>query len=70
MNSEYKQKELRNVERAYEWISFISHMHECQYDDEQYYSKECFHEQLERVYKNLDTRVVMRKSQRNGKQEF
>ena len=59
MNSEYKQKELRKVERAYDWISFISHMHECQYDDEQYYSKEWFHEQLERVYKNLDTRVVM-----------
>ena len=59
MNSEYKQKELRKVERAYDWISFISHMHECQYDDEQYYSKEYFHEQLERVYKSLDTRVVM-----------
>ena len=44
MNSEYKQKELREVERAYDWISFISHMHECQYDDEQYYSKEYFHE--------------------------
>lgn len=59
MNSEDKQKELRSVERAYEWISFISHMHEFQYDDEQYYSKDFFYEQLERVYKNLDTRVVM-----------
>ena len=59
MNSEYKQKELRKIETAYLWISFISHMDECQYDDERYYSKEFFHEQLERVFKNLDTRVVM-----------
>lgn len=59
MNSEYKQKELRKIEDAYEWIHYLSYMHECQYDDEQYYSKEFFYEQLERVYKNLDTRVVM-----------
>lgn len=59
MNSEYKQKELRKIESAEKWISFISNMHEYQYNDEQYYSKDFFHEQLERVYNNLDTRVVL-----------
>lgn len=59
MTSEYKQKELRKIKTAYDWISYISHMDECEYDNEQYYDKDSFHEQLERVYKNLDIRVVL-----------
>lgn len=59
MNSEYKQKELRKIKNAYEWINWLSKMHEYQYDDERYYLKDDFYKQLERIYKNLDTRVVL-----------
>lgn len=59
MNSEYKQNELRKIENAYKWISWLSKMNEYQYDDERYYSKDDFYKQLERIYKNLDTRVVL-----------
>ncbi len=59
MNSEYKQKELRKIENAYNWIDWLSKMNEYQYDDERYYSKDDFYKQLKRIYNNLDTRVIM-----------
>lgn len=59
MNSKHKTSELRKVQNAYSWISYISHMHEVEYDNEQYHNKDDFYKQLERVYKNLDVRVVL-----------
>lgn len=53
MNSKDKQKELRKIKNAYAWISWLSNIEEFQYD------KDDFYKQLERVYKNLDTRVVL-----------
>ena len=53
MNSKDKQKELRKIKNAYAWISWLSNIEEFQYDED------AFYKQLERVYKNLDTRVVL-----------
>lgn len=59
MTSEDKQKELRKIENSYSWISYISYMKESEYDNEQYHSKKEFHEELERIYKHLNVRVVL-----------
>ena len=56
MNYKYKQKELKKIKDAYRWISYISYLKEVEHENEQYYPKEEFHEQLERIYKNLDAK--------------
>ena len=59
MDYKYKQKELRKIKDTYSWIRYISYLKECEYENEHYHSKDDFHEQLERIYKNLDVRVAL-----------